>query len=130
MPARPGETPVRDVAVLVVDDQEPFRRTMSFVVAMTDGFTVVGTADSGEQCLELAARLSPDLVLLDVKLPGIDGLETCRRLRSTPGSPVVVLLSTYDEDELDVSACGARGYVPKASFGPDALTAVWAGPEA
>jgi DNA-binding NarL/FixJ family response regulator len=116
---------VRDVGVLVVDDQEPFRRAMSAVVDATDGFTVLGTADSGEACLEVAERLQPDLVLLDVKLPGIDGMEACRRLRATAGGPVVVLLSTYDEDELDVSACGARAYVPKAEFGPDALTAVW-----
>lgn len=112
--------------VIVVDDQEPFRRAMAVVVDETDGFIVVGSADSGEHCLDLAARVEPDLVLLDVHMPGIDGVEAARRLSAAPGAPAVVLLSTYDEDELDYSACGAAAYLPKATFGPDRLTATWA----
>ena len=68
------------VRVLVVDDQAPFRRAMRSVVEETDGFEVVGEVDSGEASLEAAAALAPHLVLMDVHLPGIDGLEATRRL--------------------------------------------------
>ena len=115
-----------EVRVLVVDDQEPFRRAMAAVVDETDGFVVVGAAASGEESLLLAARLDPDLVLMDVHLPGIDGIEAARRLGAGAGGPVVVLLSTYDEDQFDLTASGATSYVAKAAFGPDRLSAAWA----
>ena len=115
-----------EVRVLIVDDQEPFRRAMAAVVAETDGFVVVGSAASGEEALALAAALRPVLVLMDVHLPGIDGIEATRRLTGSPGGPVVVLLSTYDQDDFDLAVCGAASYVPKAAFGPDRLSAAWA----
>jgi DNA-binding NarL/FixJ family response regulator len=116
------------VRVLVVDDQEPFRRAMAAVVAETDGFEVVGQAGSGEESIEAAAALRPDLVLMDVNLPGIDGLEATRRLLAAAAPPVVLLLSTYDEDAGDqfVAGSGAAGYVTKSAFGPDRLEAAWA----
>jgi len=116
---------VADVRVLVVDDQEPFRRAIAAVVAETDGFVVVGSAISGEESLTALARLQPDLVLMDVNLPGIDGIEAARLLTSTPGGPMVVLLSTYEEDEFDIAGSGAAAYVAKAAFGPDRLSAIW-----
>lgn len=116
-----------EVRVLIVDDQEPFRRAMAAVVDATDGFTVVGSATTGEESLVASAELGPDLVLMDVNLPGIDGIEATRRLLAGPAAPVVVLLSTYDEDQVDAAGCGAAAYVPKAAFGPDRLSAVWDG---
>jgi DNA-binding NarL/FixJ family response regulator len=118
---------VAEVRVLIVDDQEPFRRAMAAVVDATDGFTVVGSATTGEESLLASAELGPDLVLMDVNLPGIDGIEATRRLVAGPAAPVVVLLSTYDEDQVDAAGCGAAAYVPKAAFGPDRLSAVWDG---
>ena len=115
-----------EVRVLVVDDQEPYRRAMAAVVAATDGFAVVGSATTGEESLEAAAELLPDLVLMDVNLPGIDGIEATRLLGALPHPPVVVLLSTYDEDQVDAAGCGAASYVPKGAFGPDRLVAAWA----
>jgi DNA-binding NarL/FixJ family response regulator len=115
-----------DVRVLVVDDQEPFRRAMAAVVEETPGFVVVGSATSGEESLEAAAALRPQLVLMDVNLPGIDGLEATRALTAEAGGPVVVLLSTYDADHFDVAGCGAAAYVAKAVFGPDRLAQAWA----
>jgi CheY-like chemotaxis protein len=116
---------VAEVRVLIVDDQEPFRRAMAAVVAETDGFVVVGSASSGEESLRMAATLRPDLVLMDVALPGIDGIEATRRLTGAPGDPVVVLLSTYDQDQVDLAGSGAAAFVAKAAFGPDLLSAVW-----
>ena len=115
-----------EVRVLIVDDQEPFRRAMAAVVDATDGFVVVGSATTGEESLEAVAELAPDLVLMDVNLPGIDGVEATRRLGAGRGGPVVVLLSTYDEDQVDAAGCGATSYIPKAAFGPDRLADAWA----
>ena len=116
-----------DVRVLIVDDQEPFRRAMAAVVAATDGFEVVGSATTGEESLTATAELQPDLVLMDVNLPGIDGIEATRRIVAEPDAPVVVLLSTYDADQVDAAGCGAAAYIPKAEFGPDRLSAAWDG---
>jgi two-component system response regulator AlgR len=116
-----------DVRVLIVDDQEPFRRAMAAVVEETDGFEVSGYATTGEESLVAAIELRPDLVLMDVHLPGIDGIEATRRITSAPGGPVVVLLSTYDEDQFDLDGCGCTAYIAKAAFGPDGLAAAWDG---
>jgi len=119
---------VHPVRVLVVDDQQVFRRVMSAVVEQTDGFVVVGWAESGEESIVTAGVVRPDLVLMDVNLPGIDGMEATRRLRADTTAPTVVLLSTYDEDDWDgqPQECGAVAYVAKSAFGPERLTEVWA----
>jgi DNA-binding NarL/FixJ family response regulator len=117
------------VRVLIVDDQEPFRMAARLVVEATDGFDVVGEVESGEDSVRMARDLNPDLVLMDVNLPGINGLEATRQILDEPSHPVVVLLlSTYEEDEYAPRAaeCGAAAYIPKAAFGPDRLEAAWA----
>jgi DNA-binding NarL/FixJ family response regulator len=99
------------------------------VVDATDGFDVVGEAETGESSVEMARELSPDLVLMDVNLPGINGLDATRQILSEPSNPVVVLLlSTYEEEEYAPRAaeCGAAAYIPKAVFGPDKLETAWA----
>jgi DNA-binding NarL/FixJ family response regulator len=115
------------VRVLIVDDQEPFRLAARMVVEVTDGFDVVGEAETGEDSVAMAADLSPDLVLMDVNLPGIDGLEATRRILSVDSPPVVFLVSTYEEEEYAPRAaeCGAATYIPKAVFGPDRLEDAW-----
>ncbi|WP_329479740.1 response regulator transcription factor [Kribbella sp. NBC_01484] len=115
-----------DVRVLIVDDQEPFRRAIAAVVSETDGFVVVASTSSGEEALLAVTRLRPSLVLMDVNLPGIDGIEATRQITKDADAPVVVLLSTYDREEFDISGCGATSYLAKAAFGPDLLTAAWA----
>jgi DNA-binding NarL/FixJ family response regulator len=115
------------VRVLLVDDQAPFLRAMDAVVAETAGFEVVGEASSGEESILVAAGLLPDFVLMDVNLPGMDGLEATRRLRQRQSPPAVLLLSTYDEDAgaQFVVECGAAAYVTKSAFGPDRLREAW-----
>ena len=117
------------VRVLIVDDQEPFRLAARMVVEATDGFEVVGEAETGEASVEMARELSPDLVLMDVNLPGINGLDATRQILAERAEPVIVLLlSTYEEEEYAPRAaeCGAAAYIPKAVFGPDRLEAAWA----
>jgi DNA-binding NarL/FixJ family response regulator len=117
------------VRVLIVDDQEPFRMAARLVVDATDGFEVVGEAETGETSVEMARELEPDLVLMDVNLPGINGLDATRQILSDRDQSVVVLLlSTYEEAEYAPRAaeCGASAYIPKAAFGPDRLEAAWA----
>ena len=115
------------VRVLIVDDQEPFRLAARMVVDVTEGFDVVGEAETGEDAVTMAADLAPDLVLMDVNLPGIGGLEATRRILAAEGAPVVLLLSTYEEEEYAPRAaeCGAAAYIPKAVFGPDRLETAW-----
>jgi DNA-binding NarL/FixJ family response regulator len=115
------------VRVLIVDDQEPFRLAARMVVELTDGFEVAGEAETGEDGVTMTADLDPDLVLMDVNLPGIDGLEATRRILATEDPPIVLLLSTYEEEEYAPRAaeCGAAAYIPKAVFGPDRLEAAW-----
>jgi DNA-binding NarL/FixJ family response regulator len=123
-----GAGSVVPVRVLIVDDQSLFRRAIRAVVDVADGFVVVGCVASGEESLVAVGTLRPDLVLMDVNLPGIDGMEATRRLRTGGNATAVVLLSTYDEDDWDGLAqeCGALAYVAKSAFGPERLAAVWA----
>lgn len=116
------------VRVLIVDDQEPFRMAARMVVDATEGFEVVGEAETGEDSVELARELSPNLVLMDVNLPGINGLDATRQILADGADKVVVLLlSTYEEEEYAPRAaeCGAAAYIPKAVFGPDRLESAW-----
>jgi DNA-binding NarL/FixJ family response regulator len=116
------------VRVLIVDDQEPFRLAARMVVEATDGFEVVGDAESGEDSVEAAHELDPDLVLMDVNLPGINGLEATRRILDGSTRVVILLLSTYEEAEYAPRAaeCGAAAYIPKSSFSPERLAEAWA----
>ncbi|MEP7091288.1 MAG: response regulator transcription factor [Nocardioidaceae bacterium] len=115
------------VRILLVDDQPTYLRAMMSVVQETPSFVVVGEASSGEESLVMAAEVVPDLVLMDVNLPGIDGVQATRLLRASDSPPVVVLVSTYDDDagERFVAESGAAAYVTKSAFGPDRLLEVW-----
>ena len=117
------------VPVLIVDDQLPFRRAAAAVVKVTPGFDVAGEAESGEAAVELVESLQPALVLMDINMGGINGIEASRRITSAHPDVVVVLLSTYQADDLpaDASSSGMSAYVNKDEFGPGVLRAVWDG---
>jgi DNA-binding NarL/FixJ family response regulator len=115
------------VRVLIVDDQEPFRLAARAVVEATDGFEVAGEVETGEASVQAARELNPDLVLMDVNLPGIDGLEATRQILDGSDAVVVLLLSTYEADEYAPRAAevGAAAYIPKSEFEPDRLAEAW-----
>lgn len=106
----------------------PFLEASRMVVDMTDGFHVVGEAANGLDAIELVGQLHPDLVLMDVQMPGIDGIETTRRIRALQNPPAVVVMSTHESGDYDsvAIAAGAVGFVPKSQFGFDKLTEMWA----
>ena len=112
-----------DTPVLVVDDQAPFRAIARQVVELTTGFVVVGEAESGEDAVRLAAALSPTVVLMDINLPGINGIEATRQILAGAPATRVILLSTYRESDLPADAldCGARRYVHKEDLEPGVL---------
>jgi two-component system invasion response regulator UvrY len=117
------------ITVLIVDDQMPFRMAARSVVGATPGFEVVGEAKSGEEAIEQVEALHPQLVLMDINMDGISGIEATRHITRDHPEVRVILLSTYDEDDLpaDARSCGALGYVHKEQFGPDVLIDMWPG---
>jgi chemotaxis response regulator CheB len=119
---------VPNVTVLTVDDQPVFRRAVGDLIAATPGFEEVGQAASGPEALELAAALRPDLVLLDVRMDDMDGIETARRLLAAECSAVVVLISLNEAPEAtEMSAAGnVAAHVRKQDLSTRTLRELWA----
>lgn len=115
------------VTVLVIDDQLPFRRAAAEMLRHLADFELVGEAHTGEEGVELALRLEPQMVLMDVRLPGIDGTEATRRILASRPGTAVVLVSTYPRRSLppEIGTCGAAGFLPKEQLGPDTLAAIF-----
>jgi DNA-binding NarL/FixJ family response regulator len=111
-----------DVKVLIVDDHPSFRANARALLE-AEGFEVVGEAEDGASALQAAAELSPELVLLDVQLPDMDGFEVAARLTNGGGGPAVVLVSSRDGSDFGplVERSGARGFIPKAELSGAAL---------
>jgi DNA-binding NarL/FixJ family response regulator len=113
------------MSVLIVDDHPSFRANARALLE-AEGFDVIGEAEDGESALSEAARLSPELVLLDVQLPDLDGFEVAARLTNGGSGPAVVLVSSRDGSDFGplVERSGARGFIPKAELSGAALTAL------
>jgi two-component system, NarL family, invasion response regulator UvrY len=119
--------PTRPVPVLIVDDQAFFRSAARAVLAVMPGFAAVGEACSGEEALTRVEEFVPELVLMDIHLPGISGIEATRQIRAAHPEVAVVLLSTYKAEDLpgDARNCGALAYLNKEDFGPEVLERIW-----
>jgi CheY-like chemotaxis protein len=115
------------VRTLVVDDQRPFRLAIAGMLRRCEEFALVGEADSGEKACELAEALAPDLVLMDLRMPGIDGLEAARRICREAPRTVVLLCTTYALADLPPAEGQAvRAYVAKENLAPELLRQLWA----
>jgi DNA-binding NarL/FixJ family response regulator len=115
-------------AVVVVDDQAPFRLAAKAVLRRIDCFELAGEASSGHEAIQLVDALRPALVLMDINMPEMNGIEATRRIVSAHPDVVVFLCSTYDVEDLPPGAAdsGASAYVNKERFGAETLRQLWA----
>jgi DNA-binding NarL/FixJ family response regulator len=115
------------LSVMVVDDQAPFRMAARAVIRRSDGFSLAGEAENGVKALELANEIHPAVVLMDINMPEMGGIEATRRIVADLPETFVILCSTYDISDLppDATASGARAYVNKEQLGATTLRRLW-----
>jgi DNA-binding NarL/FixJ family response regulator len=115
------------VAVVTVDDQRVFREAAREVIEATPGFESVGEACSGDELLRMVAERTPELALVDVRMPEMDGIEVTRRIKHAHPEVVVVLISIEERANLpaDALSSGAAALVRKQDFGPCLLRQLW-----
>jgi DNA-binding NarL/FixJ family response regulator len=115
------------IGVVTVDDQAVFRAAARDLIDATPGFRAIGEAASGPEALKLVQEVDPELVLVDVRMPGMDGIETARRLTSLHPHSVVVLISIEDEPNIPTAAAtsGAVALVRKQDLNRSTLTDLW-----
>lgn len=112
------------VPVWVVDDQASFRRVAVEMLSATDGFVLAGECETGESAIEVTQDVHQGIVLMDIHMPGMGGIEATRRIHAAHPDLTVLLMSTYDIADLPrgVAECGAAGYLRKEELSPDVLT--------
>jgi DNA-binding NarL/FixJ family response regulator len=119
--------PQRDpVRVLLADDQRLVRKSLGTLLGLLPGIDLVGSASDGEEALALAVQRHPDVVLMDLRMPRLDGIEATRRLREREPEVRVIALTTYADDESVLGAlrAGARGYLTKDASSDDIRNAI------
>jgi DNA-binding NarL/FixJ family response regulator len=119
---------VAAIPVLIVDDRAQFRRAAAAVVAVTPGFELRACWCSGEDAVAAAPTLGPGVILMDITMDGIGGIEATRRIAAGSTGAVVILMSSYLSEDLpgDVRSCGATAYVSKPDLRPETIQAAWA----
>jgi DNA-binding NarL/FixJ family response regulator len=114
------------VTVLIADDQDLFVEALGVILAIEPAITVVGHARDGRQAVELARQLVPDVVLMDISMPVMDGFEATRRIRSEhPGGAILMLTGSNSSEDIErARAAGASGYVTKDRIAADLVEAI------
>jgi DNA-binding NarL/FixJ family response regulator len=120
------DEPTDKTRCLAVDDHPTVRQGLCLMLHGTDDLEMVGTVENGEEALEAVERLDPDVVIMDVRLPGIDGISAVKRIQQADAGVKTVVFSAYGDKRLlsDAIAAGARGYVMKGSPPEDLLRAI------
>jgi DNA-binding NarL/FixJ family response regulator len=111
--------------VLIVDDHPSFRASAKRML-QADGYDVVGEAADGSSAIDAVRELRPEVVLLDIRLPDVDGFEVAERLAGGGTAPAVVLTSSHDRSDFsyEIARCPARGFVPKSELSAEAITSL------
>lgn len=114
------------IRVLVVDDQELVRAGIARILGNDEGIQIVGERSDGGEVVDAVAELSPDVVLMDVRMKDVDGTEATRRLRGSDDAPPVLILTTFGDEEVVASAlsAGAAGFILKDAPGEELIEAV------
>jgi DNA-binding NarL/FixJ family response regulator len=114
------------IRLLVADDHPAFRRGLELMLADVDDIDVVGEAHTGLRTVELAEELSPDVILMDLRMPGLDGIEATRRVAHDGAGPAVLVLTMFEDDDSVFAAmrAGARGYLLKGAEQDEIVRAI------
>lgn len=114
------------ITLLVADDHTIVRRGLITLLSLNERFHVVGEAEDGRVAVELAARLEPDVVLMDISMPALNGLEATRQIRKQLPGVRILILTAHDNEEyvMEVVRCGANGYLLKNSSAEDLFNAI------
>lgn len=123
-----SDEPIELVSVMIVDDQAPFRAAARAVVSRIDGFELVAEVASGEEAVAVAREVAPKLVLMDINMGELDGIEATRLIVEANPDVRVILVSTYGLDDLPPTArtSGAIAYVNKDELSPRVIRRLWA----
>ncbi len=114
------------ISVVIVDDQPLLRAGFSMILQSVDDLELVGEASNGREAIEMVAAQQPDVVLMDIRMPELDGVEATRRITAVPNAPAVLMLTTFDLDEYVYASlrAGASGFLLKDAPGDDLLDAI------
>lgn len=117
---------MKSTRVLLVDDNHDFLEGVSAWLTRDPAFELAGVARSGGEALAQVERLDPDVVLMDVAMPDVNGFEATRRIKSNPGAPLVILLTFHESEtaRVEAMAAGADGFVPKTKVTEDLMRVI------